>query len=130
VARSPVSRRRGCGQIGDSGGVLDLPEAGEQVDGVQLVTVMSNVWSASSMTSRFGVEVRLEGKEASGVAGVLDLLCNRTITMNQKVRHRERRDMEQKRGRRVLHCTGIRRRFACSSVDSGERFCRPGGVIS
>jgi hypothetical protein len=66
------------------------------------------------------VEVWPERKEASGVAGVLDLLCNRTITMNQKVRQRERREMVQKRGRRVLHCTGIRRRFACSSEDSGE----------
>jgi hypothetical protein len=59
---------------------------------------------------------------ASGVAGVLDLLCNRTITVNQKVRQGERREMVQKRGRRVLHCTGIRRRFACSSEDSGEKF--------
>jgi hypothetical protein len=100
------------------------------VDGVQLVTVMSNAWSASSISSREGEEGRLERKEASGVAGVLDLLCNRTITMNQKVRHRERREMVQARGRRVLHCTGIRRRFACSSEDSGERFGRPGGAIS
>jgi hypothetical protein len=64
---------------------------------------------------------------ASGVAGVLDLLCNRTITVKQKVRQGERREMVQKRGRRVLHCTGIRRRFACSSEDSGEKFVRPGG---
>jgi hypothetical protein len=73
--------------------------------------------------------VRLERKEASGVAGVLDLLCNRTITMNQKVRQGERGEMVQKRGRRVLHCTGIRRRFACSSEDSGEKFEQPGGAI-
>jgi hypothetical protein len=52
--------RRSCGQVGDSGGVLDLPEAGEQVDGVQLVTVMSNAWSASSISSREGGEDRLE----------------------------------------------------------------------
>jgi hypothetical protein len=35
----------------DAGEVLSLPEAGEQVNGVQLVTVMSNAWSASSIAS-------------------------------------------------------------------------------
>jgi hypothetical protein len=42
-------------------------------------------WSASWITSRYGDKVQLERKAASGVASVLDLLCNRTITMNQKV---------------------------------------------
>jgi hypothetical protein len=48
--------------------------------------------------------------------------------MNQKVRQGERGEMVQKRGRRVLNCTGIRWRFACSSEDSGEKFLQPGGV--
>jgi hypothetical protein len=95
---------------------------------VQGFTGSTTAWTACSITSRYGDEVRLERKEASGVAGVLDLLCNRTITMNQKVRQGERGEMVQKRGRRVLHCTGIRRRFACSSEDSGEKFRQPGGI--
>jgi hypothetical protein len=65
----PTSRRRGCGQAGDSGGVLDLPKAGEQVNGVQLVTVMPNAWSSGSIASRGGREDRLETCRAAGASG-------------------------------------------------------------
>jgi hypothetical protein len=109
--------------------VLGVSGNDREVGGDRNGEANPRAWSASSITSRYDDEVRLERKEASGVAGVLDLLCNRTITMNQKVRQGDRREMVQKKGRRVLHCTGIRRRFACSSEDSGEKFRQPGGDL-
>jgi hypothetical protein len=44
----------------NSGEVLVVPGGDGEVDEVQLVTVMSNACSASSISSRYGVEVRLE----------------------------------------------------------------------
>ena len=44
----------------NSGEVLVVPGGDGEVDEVLLVTVMSNACSASSISSRYGVEVRLE----------------------------------------------------------------------
>jgi hypothetical protein len=52
--------RRGSVQTLNSGEVLVVPGGDGEVDEVQLVTVMSNAWSASSISSRYGVVVRLE----------------------------------------------------------------------
>jgi hypothetical protein len=60
VARFPVSRRRGCGQVVDAGEVLVASGEDGVVDGVQGVTAMSNAWSSSSISSREGGEDRLE----------------------------------------------------------------------
>ena len=53
----------------NSGEVLVVPGGDGEVDEVQLVTVMSNACSASSISSRYGVEVRLERSRAAGASG-------------------------------------------------------------
>jgi hypothetical protein len=53
----------------NSGDEAGVPGGDGGVDEVQLVTVMSNAWSASSIASRYGVEVRLERSKAAGVFG-------------------------------------------------------------
>jgi hypothetical protein len=50
--RVPAGRRRGIGQVVNSGGVLDLPEAGEQVDRVRSGVRSSGAWSAGPIASR------------------------------------------------------------------------------
>jgi hypothetical protein len=64
----PTSRRRGCGQGLIVGDVLVLPEAEEQVNGVQRFTVMSNAWSSWSIASRTGAEGGLETCRAAGAS--------------------------------------------------------------
>jgi hypothetical protein len=49
----------------DSGGVLDLPEAGEQVDGVQSGVGSSGTWSAGPIASRSCDEERPEDAQTS-----------------------------------------------------------------
>jgi hypothetical protein len=53
---------------------------------MQMETANSNTWSVSAVASWYGDEVRLERKEASGVAGVLDLLRSRTRGRYHRVR--------------------------------------------
>jgi hypothetical protein len=53
------------------GDVLVVPGGDGEVDEVQLVTVMSNAWSASSISSRYGVVVRLETCRAAGCFGLM-----------------------------------------------------------
>jgi hypothetical protein len=55
----------------NSGDEAGVPGGDGGVDEVQLVTVMSNAWSASSMASRYGVEVRLERSRAAGYFGLM-----------------------------------------------------------
>jgi hypothetical protein len=50
------------------GDVLVLPEAGEQANGVQRFTVMSNAWSSWSIASRTGAEGWLETCRAAGAS--------------------------------------------------------------
>jgi hypothetical protein len=56
VARFPVSRRRGCGQIGDSGEVLVASCDDEVDDDAQRGKGSSGAWSSGSIASRIGSE--------------------------------------------------------------------------
>jgi hypothetical protein len=49
VARSPVSRRRGSGQMVDAGDVLMVPWDVGDADGVQKTSASSNAWSRFSI---------------------------------------------------------------------------------
>jgi hypothetical protein len=60
--------------VGDSGGVLDLPEAGERVDGVQGVTASSYAWSASTIASCGDAGGWLETVVTSAMVGGVDSL--------------------------------------------------------
>jgi hypothetical protein len=73
-------------------GILGVSGNDGEVDDDQNGEANPGAWSASLITSRYGDEVRLERKAVSGVAGMLDPLCNRMITMNQKVCQREERN--------------------------------------
>jgi hypothetical protein len=55
----------------DSGGVLDLPEAGEQVDGVQGGVGSSGAWSAGPIASRSCDEERPEDAQTPASFGCL-----------------------------------------------------------
>jgi hypothetical protein len=54
----------------DSGGVLDLPEAGEQVDGVQSGVGSSDAWSSGPIASRSRDEERPEDAQTPASFGL------------------------------------------------------------
>jgi hypothetical protein len=93
----------------DSGGVLELPEAGEQVDEDQRVVAGLGAWSSSSVSSSSEERERLEAVRTSAArvvddsVDVLQIWTNRT---RHDVRQRERKSLGQ-RGVRGL--TGGRR---------------------
>jgi hypothetical protein len=70
VARFPVSRRRGCGQIGDSGEVLVASGDDEVDDDAREKTVSSGAWSALSIASCGEAGERLETCRAAGASGL------------------------------------------------------------
>jgi hypothetical protein len=63
--------RRGSGQVGDSGGVLAGSGPRRLHDGDQRDTAGSRAWSALSIASWYGVEVRLETCRAAGCFGLM-----------------------------------------------------------
>jgi hypothetical protein len=69
VARFPVSRRRGCGQMVDAGEVLVASGEDGVVDEVQRGKGSSGAWSSGSIASRIGSEGRLETCRAAGCFG-------------------------------------------------------------
>jgi hypothetical protein len=68
----------------DSGGVLDLPEAGEQVDGVQSGVGNSGAWSVGSIASRSCDEERPEDAQTPASFG-----CSFPCELNQTKNIRE-----------------------------------------
>jgi hypothetical protein len=93
----------------DSGGVLDLPEAGEQVDEDQRVMAESGAWSSSLILSSSEERERLEAVRTSIARVVDDSVDVLQIWTNCKchdVRQRERKSL----GERGVHrLTGGRR---------------------
>jgi hypothetical protein len=69
VARFPVSRRRGCGQVVDAGEVLVRSGRRRCHDDDQGDTAGSKTWSASSIASSCDSEDRLETCRAAGALG-------------------------------------------------------------
>jgi hypothetical protein len=133
VARSPVSRRRGSGQIVDAGEVLVVPRDVGDADGVQKTSASSITWSSSSNTSCGEAGEWLEWFRA---AVTLGWRWRRRIAA-EEFRRRGQGEAPG-RGRKVggdrEH--GVHRGCRIGAVmpadvrGSGERFCRPGGAIS
>jgi hypothetical protein len=69
VIRFPVSRRRGCGQMGDSGEVLVVPGEDEVDDDAQRGKGSSGAWSELSIASCGEAGERLETCRAAGASG-------------------------------------------------------------
>jgi hypothetical protein len=80
--------------VGDEAGV---PGGDGGVDEVQLVTVMSNAWSASSISSREGGEDRLEF-DGAAVASGNRLRCRLTAKLDEQMVSGGARDQMKEKG--------------------------------
>jgi hypothetical protein len=79
------------------GDVLVVPGGDGEVDEVQLVTVMSNAWSASSIASREGGKDRLEFGGAAVASGDR-LRCRLTANLDERMVSGGARDQMKEKG--------------------------------
>jgi hypothetical protein len=99
------------------------------VDDVLQATVISNLWSATSISSSNGDEVRLETTTASAVVGELEKLQEKAGQRCHSTRQREGRRLGGSRGKGEAGPRRNRRRLAAAPVSSDDEIEQPGGVF-
>jgi hypothetical protein len=99
------------------------------VDDVLQATVISNLWSATSISSSNSDEVWLETTTASVVVGEFEKLQEKAGQRCYSTRQREGRRLGGLRGKGEAGPRRNRRRLAVAPVSSGYEIEQPGGVF-